>query len=112
MIRSVVVTLAVVSSLVGGDAVAVNFGDPAAGEEKAKPCAACHGEAGAANPTFPTITGQYADYLLHALKAYKSGDRKNAVMAGQVANLSPEDMEDLAAYFATQEQGGLHVLER
>lgn len=82
------------------NAAAVDFGDPKAGKEKAKACAACHGVDND-NPQFPRIAGQHADYLLHSLKAYKNGDRKNAVMQGQVANLSVEDMEDLAAYFAS-----------
>lgn len=80
------------------------IGDPAAGAEKAQACFACHGEDGnSQNPAWPKIGGQYADYLLQALKAYKSGARQNPIMAGQVANLSEQDMADLAAYFAAQE---------
>jgi cytochrome c553 len=79
------------------------IGDPQAGAEKAQACFACHGENGvSSNPAWPKLAGQYADYLLQALKAYKSGDRENAIMAGQVANLSEQDMADLAAYFAAQ----------
>ena len=93
-------------------ALAVPVGDPAAGEQKSQACAACHGPQGnSANAAFPRLAGQYADYLLHALRAYQSGDRENAVMAGQVKELSEQDMEDLAAFFASQ-SGDLHTLER
>jgi cytochrome c553 len=78
-------------------------GNAAAGREKSAPCKACHGEAGvSAAPDFPKIAGQHADYLLVALRHYKAGKRKNAIMAGQVANLSETDMRDLAAWYASQ----------
>lgn len=78
-------------------------GDAAAGKAKAEPCKACHGEAGiSAAPDFPKIAGQHADYIAAALRHYKAGKRKNAIMAGQVANLSDKDMLDLAAHFSAQ----------
>jgi cytochrome c553 len=79
-------------------------GDPAAGREKAKPCAACHGENGVSQaPDFPKLAGQHEDYLVRALSDYKSGVRKNAIMVGQVANLKREDIADLAAYYSSQQ---------
>ena len=76
--------------------------DPAAGREKAKACAACHGENGVSQaPDFPKLAGQHQDYLARALNDYKSGARKNAIMAGQVANLKREDIADLAAYYSS-----------
>lgn len=78
-------------------------GNAEAGKAKSAACAACHGADGvSATPGFPTLAGQYHDYLYHALKDYKSGKRKNPIMAGQVANLTDADMADLAAYFAAQ----------
>jgi cytochrome c553 len=78
-------------------------GDADAGRKKSTPCAACHGANGVSpSPDFPNLAGQYADYLESALKHYKNGKRKNPIMQGQVANLSPKDMMDLAAYFSTQ----------
>jgi cytochrome c553 len=78
-------------------------GDAEAGKAKSATCAACHGENGvSATPSFPNLAGQYSDYLYHSLKDYKSGKRKNAIMAGQVQNLSDQDMADLAAYFSKQ----------
>src|SRR3972149_3606989 len=76
--------------------------DPAAGREKAKACVACHGENGVSQvPDFPKLAGQHQDYLARALNDYKSGARKNAIMAGQVANLKRGDVADLAAYYSS-----------
>jgi cytochrome c553 len=78
-------------------------GNAEAGKAKSAACAACHGQDGnSATATFPKLAGQHADYLYHSLKDYKSGKRKNPIMSGQVANLSEQDMKDLAAYFAKQ----------
>jgi cytochrome c553 len=78
-------------------------GNAEAGKAKSAPCAACHGPDGnSPTPNFPKLAGQHQDYLHHSLKDYKSGKRKNAIMAGQVQNLSEADMADLAAYFSKQ----------
>lgn len=85
--------------------------DIEAGKQKAaETCASCHGPEGRQStaPTYPILAGQHRDYLLHSLKAYKSGKRDNAVMAGIVSGLSERDMENLAAWFASRE--GLHDL--
>ncbi len=84
-------------------ATPVLAGDPARGKEKAAVCFACHGEQGKSpSPAFPHIGGQHEEYLLKALTDYKVGRRKNPIMAAQAANLTPSDMADLAAYFASQ----------
>jgi cytochrome c553 len=91
---------------------AFGAGDASAAVEKAKQaCAACHGADGNApsSPDFPKLGGQHADYLFHALQQYKSGARKNAVMAGQAQNLSTKEMEDLAEYYANQ-KSTLYIL--
>jgi cytochrome c553 len=75
-------------------------GDAGAGAQKSKVCAACHG-ADFNTPIsadIPRLAGQHEDYLARALTDYKSGARKNAVMGGQAAALSPQDIQDLAAY--------------
>lgn len=78
-------------------------GNPEEGRAKSKPCAACHGPDGnSVSPAFPRIAGQYYDYLVKALTRYKTGERKNPLMAPQAANLSRRDIEDLAAYFSQQ----------
>jgi len=81
-------------------------GNAEAGKQKASQvCAACHGPAGnkPSAPENPILGGQHYDYLVHALKDYKSGKRDNAVMKGFAASLSRQDIEDLAAWFASQE---------
>jgi cytochrome c553 len=91
--------------LASGTALA---GNPEAGKAKSKPCAACHGPDGnSAAPDFPRLAGQNEDYLVKALSDYKSGERKNAIMAPQAANLSKRDIADLAAFYARQ--SGLKV---
>ena len=78
-------------------------GDPAAGQKLSQACVACHGPDGnSPSPEFPKIAGQHYDYLVKVLKDYKSGARKNAIMAPMAANLTPRDIDDLAAYFSSQ----------
>ena len=70
----------------------------------AQTCIACHGTDGLGiMPEYPNLTGQHPDYLEHALKAYRSGQRKNAVMAGMAATLKDEDIDALAEYYGRQE---------
>ncbi len=79
-------------------------GDPQAGQEKAKLCEACHGMDGKSIlPEYPNLAGQHEDYLVKALKDYRSGARTNAIMAGFAATLNDQDIEDLAAWYASQE---------
>jgi cytochrome c553 len=69
----------------------------------AETCRACHGLNGVGiTADFPTLSGQHEDYLVRALRDYQKGGRKNVIMAGQVAALTPDDIEQLAAYFARQ----------
>ena len=66
-------------------------------------CAACHGENGVATqPMYPNLAGQQANYIEHALHAYKSGERKNPIMGAQVTSLSDADIKQLAAWFSAQ----------
>jgi cytochrome c553 len=82
----------------------VQAGNPDAGKEKSRTCAACHGPDGnSATGDFPRLAGQHTDYIVHALKDYKTGKRKNPIMAPQAANLSVRDMEDLAAFYSSQQ---------
>ena len=78
-------------------------GDPAAGKTKAESCAACHAADGnSVMPDWPKLAGQSAKYLEQQLAAFKSGDRKNDLMAPMAAALSEQDMADLGAYFFSQ----------
>ncbi|WP_426104208.1 c-type cytochrome [Massilia sp. TSP1-1-2] len=81
-------------------------GNVAKGQEKVKElnCAACHGADfnKPIDPSYPKLAGQHAEYIEHALRAYKRGDgpngRNNAIMMGQVKPLSNADMANIAAY--------------
>ncbi len=79
-------------------------GDVEAGKQKSVTCQACHGADGngTGDGQYPRIAGQYADYLAKSLKDYRSGARKNAIMAGFAGTLSDQDIADLAAFFAAQ----------
>ena len=83
-------------------------GNVDAGKTKAAVCAACHGTTGISIiPNYPNLAGQHADYIVKQLKSFKSGsDRSDAVMAPMAANLSEQDMADVAAYFASLPRGG------
>jgi cytochrome c553 len=75
----------------------------------AQVCAACHGPDGnkPSAPDQPILAGQHYDYLVRALTDYKIGRRNNPVMKGFAAQLSKQDIEDLAAWFAAQ-KSNLH----
>jgi cytochrome c553 len=70
---------------------------------KAPACARCHGFDGASDGSgaFPRIAGQSASYLSQQLRAYGSGVRANAIMAPIARALSPEDIGDVASYYAS-----------
>ncbi len=83
---------------------AASAGNIAAGKEKATAmCASCHGADGITtiDPSYPKLAGQYPDFLVRALTDYKTGARKNAIMAGMAAGLSKADIANLAAYYAS-----------
>ncbi len=66
-------------------------------------CTACHGADGQpVGPEYPNLAGQHADYLVQALRDYKSGKRKNAIMSGIVGALADKDIESIAAFYASQ----------
>ncbi|MBA2689218.1 MAG: cytochrome c4 [Burkholderiales bacterium] len=84
--------------------VAATPGDPAKGGQiVSQVCAACHGGDGnSINPAYPSLAGQSAGYIATQLAYYKAGARKNPIMMGFAAPLSPEDMRNLGAYFEKQ----------
>src|SRR5438270_529540 len=73
-------------------------------------CIGCHGPDGnkPSAPDQPVLAGQYQDYLARALTDYKNGRRNNAIMKGFAGQLSKQDIEDLAAWFSSQQQTALH----
>jgi cytochrome c553 len=80
-------------------------GDVEAGRVKSYTCTGCHGIPGYKNiyPTYhvPKIGGQNYEYLALALKAYRDGERQHKTMVLQAQALSDQDIEDIAAYFAS-----------
>ncbi|GAA3942725.1 c-type cytochrome [Litoribacillus peritrichatus] len=78
-------------------------GNAEAGKAKAVVCGACHGPDGnSAAPNFPKLAGQGEKYLLKQMKDIKGGDRNVLEMTGMLSASSDQDLEDLAAYFASQ----------
>lgn len=82
-------------------------------EKAAQACVACHGADGvkAIDPSYPVLAGQYEDFLVRALTDYKTGARKNAIMAGMAAPLTKEEIANLAAYYASL-PGPLKIIKR
>ena len=79
-------------------------GDAGRGAQLGYTCLGCHGIDNYKNvyPTYsvPRLTGQHPEYLIAALKAYRSQERSHATMHAQAASLSDQDMQDLAVYLA------------
>jgi len=95
--------LAAYLSSINDDSVAAG-GTQGASFDKAAACAACHGQNGiSVNAMWPTLAGQHEDYLVHAIRQYKAGTRKDPVMSAQAAMIAEEDIPLLAAYFASLE---------
>ena len=96
-------TLLIISIFCLGSSMTFASGDADAGKAKSVTCGACHGPAGISLIAInPNIAGQVPGYIAAQLKEFKSGERVNAIMAGQSANLSEQDMADLDAYYSAQ----------
>ncbi len=89
-----------------GLSLEANAGNPQRGAELAEEvCQSCHGMDGnlVLDETYPKLGGQHFDYLVFALKAYRSGDRDNAQMMPFASDLSDRDIRDLAAWYSRQD---------
>ncbi|RMG34364.1 MAG: cytochrome c [Gammaproteobacteria bacterium] len=77
--------------------------DLAAGKDKYKVCAGCHGPTGLGNAAlgYPQLAGKEASYVAEQLRAFKSGRRESATMQAMVTGLSESDIDNVAAYVAT-----------
>ena len=66
-------------------------------------CAACHGQDGASgiDPSYPNLAGQNEKYLYNQLVMIQKDERKILLMAGQLTGKSDQDLQDLAAYYAS-----------
>ena len=78
-------------------------GDVKAGRVKSESCLGCHGIPTYHNtyPSYhvPKLSGQHAEYLVAALKAYRDGQRQHATMNAQAADMTEQDMADIAAFW-------------
>ncbi|MEA3133465.1 MAG: hypothetical protein QOG17_1311 [Gammaproteobacteria bacterium] len=98
---------ATISGALAGN-VGAAAGNPEAGAAKAVVCQACHGANGnSVSPEWPSLAGLGADYIADQLKNFKETKRNNPIMMPNAANLSPDDMADLGAYFDAQVNTGL-----
>ena len=80
-------------------------GDPAKGSELRGECSDCHGEDGLGDEDYPKLAGLDEDYLLEKFKAIQKGEssEKAEMMLWFFEDLVEQDLEDLAAYFASLE---------
>jgi cytochrome c553 len=75
-------------------------------------CVSCHGKDGiGVSSAYPSLAGQHDNYIEQALEEYKNGERKNPIMATFVVNLTPQDISEIAQYYAGLKPG-LKTLER
>jgi len=89
------------AALLAWPPAAIAAGDAQAGAAKAALCAACHGQNGiSGNPLWPSLAGQQEAYLAKQIAAFRDGERVDISMQPFVANLTDQDIEDLAAHYA------------
>jgi cytochrome c553 len=102
LLSSILLSVAAALPAVANEAAAPAKPDLAKGQATVTAvCGACHtadGSRGA--PANPILQGQHADYLVKQLTEFKAGTRENAIMAGMAATMSPEDMKNVAAFYA------------
>ena len=89
------------AALLGIVGAAQAAGDVQAGKTKAASCAGCHGASGEGKKPYPALAGKSESDIVQALQEYKSGKRANPIMKGLATPLSEQDMENLAAYYAS-----------
>ena len=83
--------------------VTIGAGNADSGKDKVATCVACHGQDGNSMVgLWPSLAGQNANYLVRQLQHIKSGKRSIVVMAGLLDNFSKEDLDDIAAFYASK----------
>ena len=103
--KRLLMTFALLCSAALAAPAALAEGSPERGEVLSYTCLGCHGIEGYRNayPSYrvPRLGGQHPEYLVIALKAYRSGERTHPTMIANANTLSDQDMQDIAAYFAS-----------
>jgi len=83
--------------------VTIGAGNADSGKDKVATCAACHGQDGNSMVgLWPSLAGQNVNYLVRQLQHIKSGKRPITEMIGSLDNFAQEDLEDIAAFYASQ----------
>ena len=83
--------------------VTIGAGNADSGKDKVAACAACHGQDGNSMVgLWPSLAGQNVNYLVRQLQHIKSGKRPITEMIGSLDNFAQEDLEDIAAFYASQ----------
>lgn len=78
-------------------------GDAKVGQTKAAACGACHGlDGNSSDAQYPKLAAQHERYIARQLALFKTGERENPIMMGMAAAVTPQDMRDIGAYFASQ----------
>jgi cytochrome c553 len=94
---------ALLAALVAAGSAPVSAADAEAGRRKSEPCATCHGADGnATTPGIPSLAGQPTFFTHWQLIKFRDGRRKDEQMSPFAANLTDDDMADLAAFYAAQ----------
>ena len=99
-------TIIIISIFCGSVATQLAFaqGNAVAGQAKVALCASCHGLDGNSELAInPKLAGQNAGYIIKQLMDYKSGVRSNQIMSAMVLNLSEQDMQDISAWYSSQQ---------
>ncbi len=102
MKKALIVTTLILCSL---SLTPVQAGDAATGAStfNSRGCVGCHGPSGKKPlPNTPVVGGKPADFIAAELKKFRSGERNNPMMTPMAAGLSDADVDNLAAYLATQ----------
>jgi cytochrome c553 len=95
-------SLIALAGLLAASSAASAAGNIENGKKLAETCAQCHGADGnPTDPQYPRLAGQYRNYLEHALTEYKSGKRRNAIMALSVEPLTKQNIADLSLYYSS-----------
>src|SRR5438552_4424394 len=91
------------AAMSGGKAAPAKLDPVQAGKAAAAGCAGCHGETGVSKmPGMPSLVGLDPKYLVAAMKAYKSGQRKNEMMKSALSVATDADLSNIALYYALQ----------
>ena len=78
-------------------------GDANSGQAKSATCGACHGiDGNPASAQYPKLAGQHENYIARQIELIKTNQRANPVMMGFIASMTPQDMHDVGAYFASK----------